>query len=155
MGSALDPLVDRIGWSMEEVRLHWNWAPGSGFLNNEFSLTWWLARNRLPLFGVNYKSGLADFLECPRCSSGLEETAEYAFYYFEGVRPFWSHVGKWTACIEPKQLMLLDFGYVVDNVLLQFYGEKRVVFLAILAVTKMVIWTTRKNGLYDGADFVL
>ncbi len=55
MGSALDLLVDWLGWSMEEVRLHWNWAPGSGFLNNEFSLTWWLARNRLPLFGLNFK----------------------------------------------------------------------------------------------------
>ena len=40
MGSASDPLVDRLGYSMEEVRSHWNWAPDSGFLNNsEFLLT--------------------------------------------------------------------------------------------------------------------
>ena len=44
-------------------------------------------------------------------------------------------------------------GYIVDNVLHPFQGEKRVVFLAILAVARMVIWTTRKKGLYDDANF--
>ena len=49
--------------------------------------------------------------------------------------------------------MLLDVDYVVDNVLPPFQGEKRVVFLAILAVAQMVIWMTRKKGLYDDANF--
>ena len=49
--------------------------------------------------------------------------------------------------------MLLDVGYVVDNILPQFQGEKRVMFLAILNVARMVIWTTRKKGLYDDANF--
>ena len=49
--------------------------------------------------------------------------------------------------------MLLDVGYVVDNVLLPFQGEKRRVFLAILAVARMVIWTTRNKALYDDANF--
>ena len=49
--------------------------------------------------------------------------------------------------------MLLDVGYVVNNVLPPFQGEKRKVFLAILAVARMVIWTTRKKGLYDDANF--
>ena len=31
-------------------------------------------------------------------------------YYCERVRPFWDHVGEWTARIEPKQLVLLDVG---------------------------------------------
>ena len=34
-----------------------------------------------------------------------------------------------------------------------FQSEKRVMFLAIIAVARMVIWTTRKKGLYDGANF--
>ena len=55
--------------------------------------------------------------------------------------------------IEPKQLMLIDVGYVVDNVLHPFQDEKRVVILAIPAVARMVIWTTRKKGLYDYANF--
>ena len=48
--------------------------------------------------------------------------------------------------------MLLDFGYVVDNVDPPFHGEKRVVFLVILAVARMVIWQTRNKGLYEGAN---
>ena len=55
--------------------------------------------------------------------------------------------------IEPKQLVLLDFDYVADNILPQFQGEKRVKFLAILALAKMVIWTVRKKHLYDGENF--
>ena len=47
--------------------------------------------------------------------------------------------------------MLLDVGYVVENVDPPY--EKCVVFLVILAVARMVIWTTRKKGLYDGANF--
>ena len=91
--------------------------------------------------------------DCARCGSGLEETAEHAFYYCERVRPFWDHVGEWTVRIEPNVLVLLDVGYVVDNVFPPFQSEKRVVFLAILAVARMVIWETRKNGLYDDANF--
>ena len=54
VGFATDPLVDRFGCSVKDVRLHWNRALGSGFLNNsEFSLTWWLARNVLPLLRFN------------------------------------------------------------------------------------------------------
>ena len=49
--------------------------------------------------------------------------------------------------------MLLDVGYVVDNVLPPFQDEKPMVFLAILAVARMVIWTTRNMGLYDDANF--
>ena len=152
VGSASDPLSERGGWT--EIHSHWNWAPGSSFLNNsEFSLTWRLVRNALPLLSLNFRAGLADMPDCTRCGSGLEETAVHAFYYCERVRPFWDHVGEWTARIEPKQLVLLDVGYVVDNVLPPFHGEKRMVFLAILAVARMVIWTTRNKGLYDDANF--
>ena len=55
VGSTSDHLEDQLGWSMEEVYSHWNWAPGSGFLNN-----WLFAQNVLPLLGLNFKAGLAD-----------------------------------------------------------------------------------------------
>ena len=157
VGSASDPLVARrLGWSAEEVRSHWNWVPGSGFLNNsEFSLTWRLARNALALNDWAYRACIADILECPRCDSGLEETASYAFYYCEWVCPFWSHVEEWTARISPRELVLLDVGYVLDNVDPLFQGEKRVVYLVILVVARMVIWHTRNKGLYEGANFFL
>ena len=154
VGSASDPLSERRRWTAEEIRSHWNWGSGSSFLNNsEFSLTWRLGRNALLLLGLSFRAGLADMPDCARCGSGLEEMAEHTFYYCERVRPFWDHVGKWTARIEPKQLVLLDVGYIVDNVLSPFQGEKRVVFLVILAVARMVIWETRKKGLYNDVNF--
>ena len=52
-----------------------------------------------------------------------------------------------------KQLVLLDVGYVVLNVLPLFQDEKYVVFFVILAVARMAIWTTRKKVLYDDANF--
>ena len=82
---------------------------------------------------------MIDTSDCPHCGSGLEETAEHAFYYCERVCPFWSHVEEWTTRITPKQLVLLDVGYVVDNVDPSYQWEKRMVFLAILAVARMVI----------------
>ena len=57
------------------------------------------------------------------------------------------------ARISPRELVLLDVGYVVDNVDPLFQGEKRVVFLVILAMARKVIWQTRNNGLYEGANF--
>ena len=150
MDSTSDPLSEQHSWRAEEIRSHWNWTPGSSFLNNsEFSITWRLAQNALPLLGLNFRPGLADMPDCARC---LEETAEHT-YYCKRVHPFWNHVKEWTACTETKQLMLLDVGYIVDNVLPPFQGEKRVMFLAIIAVTRMVIWSTRKKGLYDDANF--
>ena len=145
VGSASDPLSEWCGW---------NWAPGSSFLNNtEFSLTWRLARDALHLLGLKFRAGLEDMPDCARCGSGSEETGEHAFYFCEWVRSFWDHVGERMDRIEPKQLVLLDVGYVVDNVLPPFQGEKRVVFLTLLAVARMVIRTTRKKGLYYNANF--
>ena len=82
VGSASDPLSDQHGCTTEEIRSLWNLAPGSSFFNNsEFSITWRLVQNVWPLRGLNYKAGMVDMPVCTRCSSGLEETAEHAFYY--------------------------------------------------------------------------
>ena len=153
-GSALDPLVKQLGLSAEGNCTLWNWAPGSGFLNNsEFSLTWRLVWNALALHDWAYRACLAGILDCPRRGSGLEETALHAFYYCERIRPFWSHVEEWSARISPRKLVLLDVGYVVDNVDSLFQGEKRVVVFVILDVARMVILLMRNKGLYEGANF--
>ena len=34
VGSASDPLSERRGWTAGEINSHWNWEPGSSFLNN-------------------------------------------------------------------------------------------------------------------------
>ena len=106
-----------------------------------------LVRNTMPLLVLNFRAGLANMPDCACYGSGLEETAEHSFSFCQRICPFWDHVGEWTALIGPKQLGLLDVGYVVDNVLPLFQGEKRVVFLAILAVARIVIWTTQKQEL--------
>ena len=73
VGFALYPLSERRGWTVGEIRSHKNWAPGSSFLNNsEFSLTWRLVRNALPLLGLNYRAGMADMPDCARYGNGLE-----------------------------------------------------------------------------------
>ena len=75
---------------------------------------------------------MADLFDCPRCNRELEETVVHAFYHCEQVRPFWSHVGDWTAQIDPKQLVLVEVGYVVDNVDLSWKVGKYVAFLVII-----------------------
>ena len=103
VSSASYPLVERLGWLVEEIRSQWNWAPGSDFLNNsEFSLIWRLIRNALPQADWAFKAGLTDMPDCHHCGCGQEETALHTFYYSERVNPFWSHVGEWTARIDPK-----------------------------------------------------
>ena len=68
VGSASNPL--------EEIRSQWNWMPGLGFLNNsEFSVTWWLVQNAIPLSDWAFKAGLANLPDCPRCISKVEKTA--------------------------------------------------------------------------------
>ena len=121
VSSASYPLVGRLGWSAEEIRSLWNWAPGSGFLNHsEFSLTWRLARNAVALNDWAYRACLADMPDCVHCGIVLEETALHAFYYCERVNSFWSHVEEWKVHISPRELVPLDVGYVVDNVSLRF-----------------------------------
>ena len=94
MSSAYDPFEERLGWLLNEIHSLWNRAPGSSFLNNsEFSLSWSLAWNTLPL-----TEGLADIPDCSGGGSGLE-----VVHYNEWVRPFWSHVGESTARIDLKQ----------------------------------------------------
>ena len=112
-----------------------------------------LQRDALPLSDWAFKARLADLPDCFCWCRGVEETVEYTFYNSERVRRFWSHVGKWTARIDPKKLVLLDIGYIKNSVEASWKGEKRRVFLAILAVVRMLVWTTRKKGLYEGANF--
>ena len=151
---ASDPLEKRLSWSLGKVRSQWIWAPSTSILNNsEFSPTWRLARDALALNDRAYRACITDKPDCPRCSSGLEETAVHAFYYCERIRPLWSHVGEWTARISATQLVLLGVGYVVDNVDPACRGEKRKAFLTILAVVRMVIWETRNKGFYEGTNF--
>ena len=116
-------------------------------------VSWTTPSSHLPGGLHGTRCPLTDMPDCFRCSSGQEETALQAFSYCELIRPFRSHIREYTASISPKQLVLPDVGYVVDNVDPSYRGEKRVVFHAILSIGRMVIWTTRKMGLYKGVNF--
>ena len=90
--------------------------------------------------------------DCPRCGSVSEE---HAVYYCKRVSLFWNHVGEWTARIEHKQLGLLNVGYVVDNVLPLFRGEKRVIILAVLAVVRMVFGRRERRDCMTMQTFLI
>ena len=150
VGSTSDPLVERLRWSLRKICSQWNWAPGSSFLNN-----WQFARNALLFSDWVFRVGLADMPDCLRCGSGLEETALHVFCYYERVRPFWSYVGEWTARNDLKQLELLDFGSVVDNIYPLYRGEKCVMFLAILAVPRVVIWRHARRDCMTMQTFLI
>ena len=150
-GTASDPLERRLGLTEEELLSLWSWAPGAGFLNNsEFSLTWRLIRNALPLNDFSFKAGLADCPDCPRCDGVMEETAQHAFFHCRKLQLLWSYVEEVTARLRPDLRILLDVAYVCDNMAPPLKGVKRMVFLAILAVARMVVWTTRLSELHDG-----
>ena len=85
----------------------------------------------------------------------IKEMEKYAFYYCRGIRLFWDHVREVTARINPKQLVLLDVGYVVDSFNPLWKDKKWRVSPAILAVAWVVICTMQQKGLCDGAKLFL
>ena len=63
-----------------------------------------------------------------------------------------SSQSEWPASIW-NRFVLLNVGYVVDNGDTLYRSEKYVMFLAILALARTVIWMTQKKRLYEGAKF--
>ena len=98
VGSTLHPLLNRIGWSMEEFLLHWNWAPSSWFLNNsEFSLIWQVSQNALTLFGLYYKAGLADMPDCSTTVAKKKRLSTLSTTASEFVRFGITSENRWSA----------------------------------------------------------
>ena len=155
VGAECDPIRMRNDLSEEEYLPLWNWAPGTDYLTNgEFSLTWRLIRNALHLNDVGYKAGIVDMPDCPRCDSGLEETVQHAFFHCRKVRPLWNYVNEVTARLDSEQHRLdLDAGFVVDNTMPPWTGLKRTVFQALMAVARMVVWTTRCTEIFENKSF--
>lgn len=98
------------------------------------SLTWRLTQNALPVKSIRFRMGVAEEPKSGRCSDSLK-AAEHAFYHC----PLWEHVGGLVTRIETENLLYLDVSYVCDNVSLSWDGLKRMVFLTLLAVTRMVV----------------
>ena len=153
-GVAKDPLSDRLDLSVSELRSFWSWAPAADYLSNsEFSLSWRLIRDVLPLNDKLSKWGLANSPNCHRCDLDSEETASHAFYHCPQVSPFWEFVGELTARIVPDKIVPMVPAFVLSNVSPPFSGVKRMVFFSLLAVARMVVWTTRKEGILRGEGY--
>ena len=58
-----------------------------------------------------------------------------------------------TILIDPKKLVKLDVAYAFDNVDPPWTGVKQVVFLAIQAMARIVIWTKQPKEFYDDEPF--
>lgn len=72
-GVESDQLRDRLGFSVDEFSPFCSWGPAADYPSNvEFSLTWLLARNALPLNDVCFKADLADMPDCHRCAHEME-----------------------------------------------------------------------------------
>ena len=95
-----------------------------------------------PLTDWAFKAELTDIPNCPCCSRKLKETAEHVFYHCVRVHWFWDNSASQTVSASQRWLRR-------DNLDPPWTGVKRWVFFAILAIARMVIWTTRQKGLYD------
>ena len=147
-GASSDSLRSQLDLSEEDFRSIWSWAPASGYLDNdEYSLTWSLVRNALPLRDKLLKWDLVDSSDCLRCSSGAIETCAHALFHCCMVRPLWDYVNELTARLQPHRARLeLDVGYVCDNIAPPLPRVERMVFLTLLAVARKVVWNTRPRG---------
>ena len=150
-GSAQDRFRERLGLTEVDSRSIWSWAPGTGYFTNaEFSLTWRVARNGLWLNDKSCMAWQRMFPNCTRCRTGEEETVVHAFYKCPKVRALWDYVNEVIARIVPDQLFQLDTSYVIDNLAPPWsLRRNRLLFALILAVARMVVWTSRMEECFD------
>ena len=154
VGFAKDPQTNRPQVSREDMNKMWNWAPGRDYLNNsEFSLTWRVFRNALPLNDRLFHMKLAEKPDCERCCTGLKENVAHAFYECNKVQPMWERVEELTERSDTTLRVPIDMDYVINNKAPPWNGEKEKVFRAILAVARLVVWITRCEEKYHGKSF--
>lgn len=72
--------------------------------------------------------------DCHWCDIDLEETTVSDFHCPQ-VRPFWDHV-------DPEHLVSIDLAYVCNNLLPPWPVMKRMMFLILLVVARIVIVRT-------------
>lgn len=59
----------------------------------------------------------------------------------------WDFIGDVTAGIDSEHLVPIDLSYVCNNVPPLWFGVKRMLLLRLLSVARMVMWTTRIEGI--------
>ena len=152
-GAASDGLIGELGVTEAEGRLLWPWAPRLRCLNNdEASLTWLVIRNALWVGKRLFAAQQAISPECGRCGD-LEETISHAFFHCPVVRPLCKLLEGYMVRILNGKFFVLEASSVCSNVVPRLNRQEHYVFLCLLGVMRVVIWTTRKKELCEGESF--
>ena len=149
-GRHTDRLTISQGLLRDEIRERWSWAPASEYLSNsEFSLAYRVAHNAVPLNDVMVKWKRTRH-DCPRGCGTEKEDVFHAFVHCPKVQPLWNYVRELIGRITPDQYTpVLDAAYIVDSVFPSWPRKKCFAFLQILAVARMVVWTTRLGERFE------
>ena len=122
--------------------------------NDEVSLTWLISRNDLWVGKKLLAARLAISPECVRCSD-LEESIEYAFFYFPVERqlckPLESYI---VRILNGRFFFYLEVSSVCSNVMLSLNRSEYYVFLCLLGVLRVGIWAKQQNEFHEGESFL-
>ena len=152
-GAASDGLIGELGVTEVEGRLLWSWAPRMRCLNNdEASLTWLVIWNALWVGKKLFSAQQAILPECGRCGD-LEETIGHAFFHCPVVRPLCKLLEGYMVRILNGKFLVLEASSVCSNVVLKLNRQEHYVFLCLLSVMRVVIWTRGKKELYEDESF--
>lgn len=107
----------------------------------KFLVTYRLIQNGLSINGVVLRTGWADMTGYHRCDHTLVEINVHVIYHCTQVHIFCDYIDEMTARIDPEQLVSIHLAYVCDNISLPCSGMRLWVFLTMLDVAKMLVWT--------------
>ena len=148
-GAASDGLIGELGVTEAEGRLLWSWAPRMRCLNNdEASLTWLVIWSALWVGKKLFSPQQAISPECDRCGD-LEETIGHTFFHCPVVRPLCKLLEGYMVRILNGKFFVLE----ASSVCSKLNRQEHYVFLCLLGVMHVVIWTTRKKELYEDESF--
>ena len=122
--------------------------------NDEASLTWLVIRNALWVGKKLFAAQQAISPECGRCGD-LEETISHAFFHCPVVRPLCKLLEGYMVRILNGKFFVLEASSVCSNVVPRLNRQEHYVFLCLLGVMRVVMWTTRKKELYETSLFLL
>ena len=145
-GCASDGLIGELSVTEAEGRLLWPWAPRMRCLNNDkASLTWLVIQNALWVVKKLFSARQAILPECGLCGD-LEETMSDAFFHCPVVRPLCKLLEGYMVRILNGKFFVLEASSVCSNVVLKLNRQEHYVFLCLLGVMYVVIWSFAKGG---------
>ena len=150
--AASDGLIGELGVTETEGRLLWPWAPRMRCLNNdEASLTWLVIRNALwvgkKLFSAQQASAAS------AAGAVIWRRLLITPSFSPVVRPLCKLLEGYMVRILNGKVFVLEASSVCSNVVPELNRQEHYVFLCLLGVMRVVIWTTRKKELYKDESF--